>query len=188
MNKLLMHICCAPCLIYPWEQSKDKFEMLGFFYNPNIHPYVEYSRRKEVLRQFATDIKLEVIYPSDYEMEEFLRRVVNHEIDRCRYCYELRFNRVIQEAEERGCDFWTTTLLVSPYQKNELIREVAETLSRGHPVRFYYQDWRPGYLEGRNKARTLGLYLQPYCGCIYSEKERFLKKNLQFTLSGKVKD
>jgi hypothetical protein len=119
-------------------------------------------------------------------MEEFLRRVAYHENDRCRYCYEIRFTGVVKEAEESGCNFWTTTLLGSPYQNHELIRAVAEKVSQDCGVHFYYQDWRAGHREGKNKARALGLYLQPYCGCIYSEKERYLKKTIQFDLSGMV--
>lgn len=177
MKKLLLHICCGPCAVYPVENLREKgFEVFGFFYNPNIHPYTEYMERRQTLDDYAREIGLRVIYDDRYRLEEFLRGVVYRESNRCRFCYGMRLEQAARVARKGKFDYFTTTLLVSPFQKHDLIKEIAEAQAERFKVPFYYQDFRQGYNEGAARSRELNMYRQQYCGCIYSEKERFYKE------------
>jgi len=174
--KMLLHICCGPCSIYPVQYLREKgMDIHGYFYNPNIHPYTEFSRRKETLEKYAGDIGLNVIFNNEYQLEEFLQGVVHREAKRCQYCYFLRLDQAARVAKKGGFDSYSTTLLVSPYQKHDLIKEIGETIGDKYGVPFYYADFRSGYREGANRSRELGMYRQQYCGCIYSEKERYCR-------------
>jgi len=173
--KLLLHICCGPCLIYPLRTLNDySMQIQGLFYNPNIHPFSEYAKRYEALRQYASDMGLPVICSDDYPMEEFLRNIVFREKDRCRFCYYQRLKYTATYARENQFEAFSTTLLYSKYQKHDLIREIGESIARECEISFYYEDFRKGWREGIEISRKLGMYRQQYCGCIYSEKERFM--------------
>lgn len=172
--KLLLHICCAPCLIYPLKVLKqDQHDITGCFYNPNIHPCTEYQKRLHALEDYAQRQNLEVLRPAVYDMEDFLRSVVFREADRCHACYYLRLRYAAQIASSQSFDAFTTTLLYSKYQKHELIKSVAESLAKEYGVSFYYHDFRAGWSEGVRISRETGIYRQSYCGCIYSEKDRY---------------
>jgi len=181
--RILLHICCAPCAIYPVNYLRQKeLEIYGYSYNPNIHPYTEWKKRKNTLVQYAGEIGLELIgegaHSKDaYSMEEFLRAVVFRENTRCRFCYQMRLQKTAEVARENGFDGFTTTLLVSPFQKHSLIKEIGEAVAEESGIPFYYYDFRPGFKEATARAKELGLYRQPYCGCIYSEKERYYPKS-----------
>jgi hypothetical protein len=171
--KILLHICCGPCATYPYEVLKrNGWEVVGFFYNPNIHPYKEYERRLATLKDYAQKAGLEVIYKDEYDLEEFLRRVVYREAIRCQFCYYLRLKEAARAAKEGGFDAFTTTLLVSPYQDHHLIQEVASSAGKEVGINFHYDDFRSGYNQGIQLSKEYELYRQVYCGCIYSEKER----------------
>jgi predicted adenine nucleotide alpha hydrolase (AANH) superfamily ATPase len=172
--KMLLHTCCGPCSIYPIEYLKEKgMEIQGYFYNPNIHPYTEYVKRRDTLLEYAAGIGIPVICEEDYPMEEFIRKVVHRESERCRECYAMRLEETAKAAKGGGFDSFTTTLLVSPYQKHELIRTIGEEYGQKYGVPFYYVDFRPGYRKATARSRELGMYRQKFCGCIYSEKERY---------------
>jgi predicted adenine nucleotide alpha hydrolase (AANH) superfamily ATPase len=174
--KLLMHICCGPCTIYPLKELRIQgHEVVGVFYNPNIHPYQEYQKRRQTLNDYAAMAFLNVIWSEGYPMEEFIRNVAFKENERCAYCLLNRLKYTAELAIQEKYDGFTTTLLYSKYQKHDLIREIGENLSRELRILFYYQDFRVGWPEGVKISKELGLYRQPYCGCIYSEKERFYK-------------
>lgn len=178
MVKILLHICCAPCATYPVEELKRKgHEIHGLWYNPNIHLYREYCRRRDSLKDYAAQVDLPIIYEDEYGLREFIRRVGNEEGDRCPACYRLRLQRAAQIAGQGKFDSFTTTLLVSPHQKHDLIKETAEQAGREAGIRFYYEDFRPGSKEGLRLTREMELYRQQYCGCIYSEYERFGKSS-----------
>lgn len=174
--KLLMHICCGPCTIYPLKELRTQgHEVAGVFYNSNIHPYQEYKRRLQTLNDYAAKTFLNIFSPEEYHLEEFLRQVVFKENERCEYCLRHRLQYTAQMALTEKYDGFTTTLLYSKYQRHELIREIGEQLGRRLGVPFYYQDFRAGWAEGIKISKELGMYRQQYCGCIYSEKERFYK-------------
>ena len=172
--KILMHICCAPCTIYPLRILREMgHEVRGFFYNPNIHPYLEYRRRLDTLKDYAGRNDLEVLAEADYTLEEFFRTITFREKDRCRYCYDLRLTRTAAMARSGGFDGFTTTILYSRFQNHDLVRETGEALAKQTGMSFFYLDFRDGWKEGVEASKKLGLYRQQYCGCIYSEKERY---------------
>ena len=174
--KILLHICCAPCSIYPVKTLRsDGMNPTGFFYNNNIHPYTEYVKRRNALAQYGKLINLEVIFRDDYDLEGFLRATVFREANRCELCYFDRLNATALYAKEAGYDSFTTTLLYSIYQKHDLIKEIGESAGKSAGIPFYYHDFRPGWKEGVSESKRLEQYRQKYCGCIYSEKERYLK-------------
>lgn len=150
-------------------------QVYGYFFNPNIHPYTEYVKRKETLEKYAGEIGLNMIYDSGYDMEEFIRGVAYRESQRCRMCYTLRLGQAARVAKKGGFDCFSTTLLVSPYQKHEMIREMGQAAGDECGLPFYYADFRPGYREATARSREMGMYRQQYCGCIYSEKERYYR-------------
>lgn len=175
--RLLLHICCAPCAIVPVDYLKEKgYALEGYFFNPNIHPYLEWRKRKETLEEYARQTGLSLVLDEEYRVEDFFRAVAHREDDRCRFCYSLRLRRAAAAAREGGFAGFTTTLLVSPYQKHELIREAGEAAAAEYGVPFCYFDFRPGYREGVRRSKEMGMYRQQYCGCLYSEKERYMPK------------
>lgn len=171
---ILLHICCAPCTIYPLRKLRDEGHGVhGLFYNPNIHPYLEYKKRLNAVKEYAEDEKLPVTWAEEYGMENFLRGVVFREDDRCRYCYEDRLAYTARATVKEGFDGFTTTLLYSKYQNHDMIKRIGEGLADEYGVVFYYRDFREGWNEGVRISRERGIYRQPYCGCIYSERDRY---------------
>ena len=176
--KILLHICCANCAIYPLERMKEiGNEAVGYFFNPNIHPYQEYQKRLDALKIYSEKIGLKVIYRDEYLLEEFLRNVSHRVKERCQYCYSVRLDTTAREAKKNTFDGFSTTLLQSTHQNHALIKETGEHLAREIGIPFYYEDFRQGWKRGMEVSKAIGLYRQQYCGCIYSEKERFLKSN-----------
>lgn len=172
--KLLLHICCGPCACYPLEVlAGEGVGVTGWFFNPNIHPFQEFQRRLAALEQLAELKGLAVEYERSYGLREYLRQVVFQEEGRCRICYAMRLNAAARKTRELGLDAFSTTLLYSRYQQHEVIREVAEAAARQAGVNFFYRDFRPGWQRGIDLSRQHDLYRQPYCGCIYSEQERY---------------
>ncbi len=172
--KVLLHICCAPCAIYPLGLLREQgFEVMGFFYRHNIHPYTECRKREEALRQYAETSALRVIYQQGYDLEGFIQKMVFREASRCRICYHERLKAAAHIARRGKFDRFTSTLLYSRHQNHELIREIGESTGKQLGVPFYYADFREGWKTGIEKSKALGLYRQSYCGCIYSEKDRF---------------
>jgi len=168
-------MCCAPCSIYPVQELRTGgMNVTGFFFNHNIHPYQEYLRRLETVRRYAEMVELEVIYRDEYRLEEFLAGVAREPGKRCLYCYSSRLERVAEAAVESGFESFSTTLLYSRYQKHDLIREMGERIAGKYCIRFHYDDFRRGWHEGIALCRKMELYRQKYCGCIYSEKDRYL--------------
>lgn len=173
-----MHTCCAPCSVYCIDSLRaDNIEPTIFWYNPNIHPYQEYKARRDCLKAYVASISAEAIFQEDYGLDEFCRNVVTDIPNRCvNYCYKKRLTETVRYAAKHGYDYFTTTLLVSPYQKHEAIIEVCKELEALSGVKFLYRDFRIGFREGQAKARAAGLYMQKYCGCIFSEEERYAKQ------------
>jgi len=151
-------------------------DVTGYFFNPNIHPYQEYQKRLGALRQYAGKVGLEVIYRDEYLLEEFLRNVSYRVEERCQYCYSIRLEGTAREAKNKAFDGFSTTLLQSTHQNHALIKETGERIAHEIGIPFYYEDFRQGWKKGVEVSKAMGLYRQQYCGCIYSEKERFMKK------------
>ena len=174
--KTLLHICCAPCANQCIEVLRaDHFEVAGFWYNPNIHPYTEFRSRRESVRQYAPTIDLPLIENNNYALRPFIRAVAEDIEHRCGTCYEMRLMETARQAKELGFDSFTSSLFISPYQNHELMRQVAERAAAEYRVEFLYRDFRPYFKAGQEKARELGFYMQKYCGCVFSEEERYIK-------------
>jgi predicted adenine nucleotide alpha hydrolase (AANH) superfamily ATPase len=176
--RLLLHTCCAPCLLHPLEKLREKgFEVTGLFYNPNIHPFLEYKSRLQAVEQFSKACNVEVIY-LPYLIQEFFRAVnLNEDApERCRLCWRLRLGFSARCAKDKGFTHFSTTLLVSPYQDQEALKCIGNDIARQTNTEFYYDDFRPGFRLAHDKAKSMGIYCQKYCGCVYSEFERYSKK------------
>jgi len=175
--KILLHVCCGPCAIYPVEAlRREGFVVSGYFHNPNVHPYQEFKRRLQAASQFSETVDLDLVTDRDYGLREFLREVVFLEDSRCGLCYAMRLQKTAETAREMKVEAFSTTLLYSRYQKHELIKAIGEKISKQYQVPFYYADFRVGWQHGIDLSISMGLYRQSYCGCIYSEQERYDKK------------
>ena len=176
--KLLMHTCCAPCSVYCIDKLREEnIEPTLYWFNPNIHPYTEYKARRDCLKEYSKMMNLETIFEEDYGLDEFCKNVVDDLEGRCtKYCYPVRLEQTAKFAKENGFDTITTTLLVSPYQKHDEIHRLGDRIAKQYDLKFLYRDFRVGFRQGQAKARELGLYMQKYCGCIFSEEERYRKK------------
>ena len=174
--RTLLHICCAPCANQPIDVLRaDGFEVAGFWYNPNIHPFTEYRSRRDCLREYAQTIELPLIEKNEYALRPFIREVADDIAGRCVKCYEMRLFETARQAKELGFDSFTSSLFISPYQNHELMRETAERAAIEYGIQFLYRDFRPYFRDGQAKARELGFYMQKYCGCVFSEEERYIK-------------
>lgn len=146
----------------------------GFYYNPNIHPLQEYLRRREGVVQVAERLGIDVIFKDgEYDPQLWFRGVAFRESNRCLPCYSLRLERTLSIARRGGFDAFTTTLLYSKFQKHDVIRALGTDMAAGSGVDFFYQDFRLGWSEGISRSREWGIYRQQYCGCLYSEFERY---------------
>ncbi len=176
--KLLLHICCANCALYPVRKlGGEGISIKGLWYNPNIHPAQEYLKRLEAVRQLQALWGLDITYTDHYGLMEFLAATEKDAKEglRCRHCYRMRLREAASAAKKMKADAFSTTLLYSPYQKFDIITAEAAEAERLFHIPFYLEDWRAGFREGENLSRELGFYRQKYCGCIYSEMERFIK-------------
>lgn len=174
--KILLHACCAPCANRPIASLQDQgHDVTVFWYNPNIHPFTEYRARRNCLRDYTAEIGVPMIEQDDYGLRPFVRAVAANIDARCLTCYEMRFWETARQAAEGGFDGFSSSLFISPYQQHELMRDVAESAAKEFGVQFFYEDFRPLFREGQTFAREHGFYMQKYCGCIFSEQERYLK-------------
>ena len=174
---ILLHICCGPCLIYPLKRLNEQgFKVKGFYYNPNIHPVNEYSRRQDAVMVLSKDLQFEVAYP-EYLPSEFSQAIgANLKApERCVNCWRLRLRKTAFYGKENGFEAFTSTLLVSPYQNQELLKQLGAQAAKEVGVDFYYEDFRVGFKQAHEEARNKGIYCQKYCGCSYSELERHIR-------------
>ena len=176
--KTLLHTCCAPCANQCIEVLRtDGFDVTAYWYNPNIHPFTEYRSRRNCLRDYAQTIDLPLIERNDYGLRPFVRAVAEDIEHRCVKCYELRLFETARQAAEGGFDSFTSSLFISPYQNHELMKETAQRAAQEYGVTFLYRDFRPYFRDGQDFAREHGFYMQKYCGCVFSEEERYLKRS-----------
>ncbi|MBD3168519.1 MAG: hypothetical protein GF307_03480 [candidate division Zixibacteria bacterium] len=177
MKRIALHICCAPCAVHTTEHlSNEGYDVVGFWYNPNIHPYVEFVKRLFSLKKFSDRTGVPVIYDESYDLDDFLRNISDNteEPFRCMKCYAMRLSRVAEMARDEGLGYFTSTLTVSPYQDHNIIKKIGKEVGEKHGIEYIYFDFRDGFREGQRKAREMGLYMQKYCGCIFSERDRFM--------------
>ncbi len=181
---VLLHICCGPCAIMPIRRLLDEgHTVTGYFYNPNIHPLTEYLRRREGAEQVAARYGIAMrwaVAPEDYNTLAWLRMVSAQQDKRCPLCWGQRLERVFAEAKAGGFDAFTSSLLYSRYQQHDYIAQKAADLAGNNaattpsPI-FLYKDFRPDWQEGINISKEWNIYRQQYCGCLFSENERYAK-------------
>ncbi|MDY6029431.1 MAG: epoxyqueuosine reductase QueH [Acidaminococcaceae bacterium] len=187
--KILLHACCGPCACYPtakMELEGKEFDIL--FYNPNIHPYKEFKQRLHALTELCRKKEYNLIVDKSYPLEQTLEGMVTSSGGRCGFCYKMRMRYTAAFAKEYGYDCFSTTLLVSPYQRHELLKAEAEKAAAEFGVPFLYEDFRKGFEQGTEMSIALGLYRQQYCGCVFSERDRYepVKKNREVTFENKL--
>ncbi len=171
--KLLLHTCCAPCSVYTIKRLRaEDIEPTLYWYNPNIHPYAEYKARRDCLREYAKLVKVDLLEDDAYGLDEFVCNTYDKLSTRCRdYCYPKRLRQAFEFAKDNGFSAISTTLLYSIYQQHDYIKELMTNLSAEYGIEFVYRDFREGWREGQDEARRIGLYMQKYCGCVFSEEE-----------------
>lgn len=180
---ILLHMCCGPCACYPVPKLRSEgHDITGYFFNPNIHPYKEFKHRLTTAQEYAQKVDLKLIVDTNYQLRDFLQRALTIEKNtdglnldnrRCRMCYAWRLHQTAIYAKENNFNAFSSTLFVSPYQNHEMMKDVAQKISQAVGIPFFYEDFRPGFAEGTQTSIDLELYRQPYCGCIFSEEERY---------------
>jgi predicted adenine nucleotide alpha hydrolase (AANH) superfamily ATPase len=177
-SRLLLHVCCGPCAIAPveWLQVQG-VEVVGLYFNPNIHPLQEYLRRRQGLVEVAERMGFEALFlDEEYAPRDFFHAIHGRESERCPDCYSLRLDRVAALAAQGGFPAFTSTLLYSKYQKHEAIVAAGRPAAAAQGIDFFYHDFREGWRRGIDLSKEWGIYRQQYCGCLYSEFERYRRE------------
>jgi len=174
--KLLVHTCCAHCTAYTVEYWRGLgYDVIGLWFNPNIHPFTEHNLRLEAMQKLSAKMSFQLVVPEGYDFQEYFRRVAGHEKERCSICFNLRLARVAHQAAEMGIGVFTTSLLISPHQQHEAVKTSGEQAAEQSGVQFLYADLRKRYSDSRCITKPIDLYRQQYCGCMFSEYERYTK-------------
>ena len=179
--KLLLHCCCGPCAATVAQLFRDQgHQVAGWFFNPNIHPAQEHQRRATALAEAAGKAGFALLPPGpDVGLAEFLLAIARQGGQRCPACYRVRLAAAAQQAAALGFEAFSTTLLLSPYQDSETIRQVGQEAGDRYGVTFHLADLREHYQESCALAHSLELYRQNYCGCIFSSLERAERRMLR---------
>jgi hypothetical protein len=180
MGRMLLHACCGPCAMYPLNLlTSDGRDLDCFWYNPNIQPQFEFDRRHENLVKACDHFGIKLISEGDKCMEDYWlsKDYLKDFPSRCDMCYDIRMEAAAKFCAENGYESFCTTLLVSPYQQHNKIARISEKKASKYGVKFEYIDFRPGFRQGQDMAREIGLYRQKFCGCIFSlEESKFRDK------------
>jgi predicted adenine nucleotide alpha hydrolase (AANH) superfamily ATPase len=177
---LLIHTCCGPCLVYILDYYVKSFAKITlFFCNPNIQPSEEYERRLDSVQKLISHYRnfngTEIVLAEKILDDSFFAA----QGGKCDYCYDYRLSALseyyVQNKDTSPADCFTTSLLISPYQKHDLIRRICEEKSAEHNLKFLYEDFRPFFRTGQQMAKDLGLYRQKYCGCVFSNRQALAK-------------
>lgn len=191
--KTLLHCCCGPCLggSYPiLEKNIGAGNVAVFWENPNIHPYFEYIQRMNSFIKMADILGLNVYTEgAEYGLNDFLTSLNGvYGEERCATCYQMRLEATSKKAAENGFDAISTTLLISPYQNHDLLKTVGEKAAKKYNLSFNYIDFRPGFKDSYEVIRIHELYKQKYCGCVFSEYDRYKNdKKAKNTLKETIK-
>jgi epoxyqueuosine reductase len=171
--RLLLHTCCGPCMsgVYP-VLSSENINITGYFYNPNIHPSEEFSKRIAALKDYTKAKNIGLVIDESYGQDLFDKEVIGQAGDRCENCYKLRLGETAKYASKNGFDSFSTTILISPYQKHDKVRQIGEEMAKDYGIIFYYRDFRPYYKDSVIASKQMGLYRQKHCGCYKSLEER----------------
>lgn len=177
--RILLHMCCGPCAIMPLKRLLDEgCEVTGYFYNPNIHPLAEYLRRREGAAQVAAKYGIKMLWAlneEDYDSIAWMRMMHGREESRCPYCWEQRLDKTAATAAALGFEAFSSSLLYSRYQNHEVITKLGHARAEAHGTGFLHRDFRVDWQAGIDTSKEWGIYRQQYCGCLFSENERYAK-------------
>lgn len=177
--KLLLHVCCAPCSSHVLLTLKDYFDISVYFYNPNIYPESEFSKRLDEEIKLLKNLNLNYsVFSPGYNSSEFYDKIKGYEhlgekSERCNKCFELRLEKTAKYARENDYDFFTTTLTISPLKDAEILNTIGEKIGKKYGVEFLNSDFKKkdGYKYSILLSNKYNLYRQNYCGCIFSMNE-----------------
>lgn len=178
-KEFLLHVCCAPCAIFPIEHLRfNQHEPYLFFFNPNIHPKAEMEKRAEGVKTYAE--RYDLAYEIDRTcLEDMWRHFkTNKKKNHCQMCYAMRFYQAAKRCKELGYEGFASTLFISPYQNHEQMHRIGEIVAKKFDVKYYPFDWRYGFYASQARAKEENIYRQKYCGCIYSISESFYAKKI----------
>jgi len=187
----MLQTCCGPCLTgsrIPFEE--EGIAITGLWFNPNIQPWTEYDRRLQTLQRYVYLEPMQMVYLDEYPLYSTLcgmisassndnndetgpRMTEGQRAKRCEYCYRNRLERTAKVAAEKGFESFSTTLLISKHQDHDIIRRLGEEIGSDIGVDFIYMDLRKYWKESIRRSKERRMYRQPYCGCIFSEQERY---------------
>ena len=180
-KSLMLHSCCGPCSSGCLERLDDAFDITVLYYNPNIDTEGEFNHRAEEQKELLDkmDLKNEVnLKVIDYDSGEFYKAVKGYEKcreggERCEKCFRLRLEKTAEEAKNAGCEYFTTTLSISPYKNAELLNKIGEEVAEKYGIKYLYSDFKKknGYKRSIELSHKFDMYRQEYCGCIFSKVE-----------------
>lgn len=177
-TKLLLHVCCAPDATVAAERLRVEYQPGVFFYNPNIHPFEEYSRRVEEMERLAPEIGVRIV-AAPYDPDNWFTAVkgLEHEPEkgaRCEVCFRVRLELTAAEAAKNGYSLFGTVLTVSPHKDAELINRLGQEIGQKYGILYFPSNFKKqdGFKRSLELSRQYNLYRQDYCGCIFSKKER----------------
>lgn len=181
-KKLLLHSCCAPCSSYVLEYLSQYFEIILFYYNPNISRAEEYDKRVAELKSLLAHVRYRypvTLIEGKYEPERFYQAAKGLEQEpergkRCYECYKLRLTETAKLCRRLHTDYFTTTLSISPMKNADWLNLIGEELAEEYAVHYLPSDFKKkgGYQRSIELSRIYGLYRQDYCGCIFSLRDR----------------
>jgi len=182
---VLVHVCCAACALAVLEPLRRVGRVALHFHNPNVHPLLEFRRRLTAVQVLAGRERLELFADVRYGLREFLARTAPWDRPgRCLACWRMRLSETARLAAEKGFVAITTTLLSSAHQDHEAVRRIGEEAAAEKGLRFHYEDFRPLAARAHEEAKRRSLYRQQYCGCLFSEEERFAPTRLHLHRGG----
>lgn len=180
--RLLLHSCCAPCSSYVLEYLSSYFSITVFYYNPNIYPPEEITKRAAEQKRLIS--QLPAVHPityleGSYDPQSYYQAIKGHEQDReggerCFLCYHLRLKEAAKLARSEGYDYFTTTLSISPLKNADKLNEIGEELAKEYGVAYLSSDFKKknGYQRSIELSREYELYRQDYCGCVFSQRKK----------------
>lgn len=181
-DSMLLHVCCAPCSTHVIDSLRKDYNVTCFFYNPNIYPKEEYSRRLDEMRRYASRVGMKLV-AGDYDSERWLSLTIHLKDEkeggkRCDLCYEIRLEETAKFASKHDFGRFATTLTISPHKRADIINRLGNELTKTHNVVFLGADFKKknGFKRSVEMSKDENMYRQDYCGCIYSKLERESKK------------
>jgi predicted adenine nucleotide alpha hydrolase (AANH) superfamily ATPase len=179
VTKVLIHSCCAHCTAYTATYWKEQgYEVVAYWYNPNIHPPSEYEKRFIALKKLCREQDITLLV-EEYDYGKYFNAIGSCEENRCFLCFKLRLDKTARTARQKKYNGFGTTLLISPHQEHELLKEAGQIAAEREGIQFCYTDLRKRYSESRRMTKPYQLYCQRYCGCVYSMWESWFTAQKQ---------